>query len=428
MLLRVSLAAIDNGFRVGHRSIMSSIAPVAAGDLLKHKSFLSFLLSRSFSRFASQIGAVAIGWQVYDMTGSAFDLGMIGLVQFLPTALLLFVAGHTADRYERKRVVQICEVVEALTALFLAFGAFGGWLTVTHIFIATFVLGIVGAFESPALAALLPLIAPQGSLQRATAISSGAAQIATITGPALGGLAYAFAPSAAYGLMGAFGFFAAIGVGMVRLSQPAAVRDPATPDDLFAGVRFVRNNPSILGTISLDLFAVLLGGATALLPIYARDILQTGPLGLGILRAAPAVGALLMTAFLARHTINHRVGMRMFQAVIVFGIATVVFGLSHWMWLSVLSLAILGAADTISVVIRFSLVQLATPDEMRGRVGAVNFLFINASNQLGQFESGITAALFGAVPAAVLGGVGTIAIALLWMKLFPRLRDVERLE
>jgi MFS family permease len=228
--------------------------------------------------------------------------------------------------------------------------------------------------------------------------------------------------------MGAFGFFAAIGIGFVRLSQPAAIRDPATPDDLFAGVRFVRNNPSILGTISLDLFAVLLGGATALLPIYARDILQTGPLGLGILRAAPAVGALLMTAFLAHYTINHRVGMRMFQAVIIFGAATVVFALSHWMWLSVLSLAILGAADTISVVIRFSLVQLATPDEMRGRVGAVNFLFINASNQLGQFESGLTAALFGAVPAAVLGGVGTIAIALLWMKLFPTLRDVERLE
>ena len=407
---------------------MSAIMPVGAGDLLRHRSFLLFLLSRSFSRFATQIGAVAIGWQVYDMTGSAFQLGMIGLVQFLPTALLLFVAGQAADRYERKRVVQICEIVEGLTALFLALGALGGWLTVTQIFIATFVLGIVGAFESPALAALLPLIAPQGSLQRATAISSGAAQIATITGPALGGLAYALAPGAAYGMMGAFAFFAAACIGVVRLTQAAAVRDPAAPDDIFAGVRFVRNNPSILGTISLDLFAVLFGGVVALLPIYARDILQTGPLGLGILRAAPAVGALLMTVLLARYNINHRVGMRMFQAVIVFGVATVVFALSQWMWLSVLALAVLGAADTISVVIRFSLVQLATPDEMRGRVGAVNFLFINASNQLGQFESGITAALLGAVPAAVLGGVGTIAIALLWMKLFPTLRNVERLE
>src|SRR6478752_4976197 len=407
---------------------MSSMMPVGAGALLKHKSFLLFLLSRSFSRFATQIGAVAIGWQVYDLTGSAFDLGMIGLVQFLPTALLLFVAGHTADRYERKRVVQICEVVEGMTALFLAWGAFAGWLTVTQIFIATFILGIVGAFESPALAALLPLIAPQGSLQRATAISSGAAQIATITGPALGGLAYAFAPSASYGIMAAFALFAAASMGLIRLTETPAARDNATPDDVFAGVRFVRNNPAILGTIALDLFAVLFGGVVALLPIYARDILEAGPLGLGILRAAPAVGALFMTMYLARHTINRHVGRRMFQAVIVFGVATVVFALSSWMWLSVVSLAILGAADTISVVIRFSLVQLSTPDEMRGRVGAVNFLFINASNQLGQFESGLTAALFGAMPAAVLGGVCTVAVALLWMKLFPSLRDVEKLD
>ena len=297
-----------------------------------------------------------------------------------------------------------------------------------QIFIATAVLGTAGAFESPATAALLPLIAPQGTLQRATAISSGAAQIATITGPALGGLAYAVAPGLPYGMMVLFWLSGAMLTGAMHLPQPAMVRDAATPADLFAGVRFVRSNSAILGTISLDLFAVLLGGATALLPIYARDILQTGPLGLGILRAAPAVGALLMTAVLARHTIRRRVGMRMFQAVIIFGAATVVFALSQLMWLSVLALAILGAADTVSVVIRFSLVQLSTPDEMRGRVGAVNFLFINASNQLGQFESGVTAALMGAVPAALLGGVGTIAIALLWMKLFPALREVERLE
>ncbi|SHH63918.1 MFS transporter [Bradyrhizobium erythrophlei] len=407
---------------------MSSLIPVGSRALLKHRSFLLFLLSRSFSRFSSQIGAVAIGWQIYDLTGSAFDLGMVGLVQFLPTALLVFVAGHAADRYERKRVVQICQLAEALTALFLAWGAYAGWLTVLQIFIATAVLGTAGAFESPATAALLPLIAPQGSLQRATAISSGAAQIATITGPAIGGLAFAVAPGMPYGLMVLFWLSGAILTGAIHLAQPAVVRDSATPADLFAGVRFVRSNAAILGTISLDLFAVLLGGATALLPIYARDILQTGPWGLGILRAAPAVGALLMTAVLARHTISRRVGMRMFQAVIVFGAATVVFAVSHLMWLSLLALAILGAADTVSVVIRFSLVQLSTPNEMRGRVGAVNFLFINASNQLGQFESGVTAALLGAVPAAVLGGLGTIAIALLWMKLFPTLRDVERLE
>lgn len=400
-----------------------------SSSLLRHRSFLLFLLTRSFSRFSSQVAAVAIGWQIYDLTGSAFDLGMVGLVQFLPTALLVFVAGHAVDRYERRRVLQICQLAQALTALFLAWGAYSGSLTALQIFIATGVLGTATAFESPAVAALLPLIVPQGTLQRATALSSGSAQIATITGPALGGLAYAVAPSMPYGMMVLFWLSGAILTGAIRLAQSAVVvRDSATPADLFAGVRFVRNNPAILGTISLDLFAVLLGGATALLPIYARDILQTGPWGLGILRAAPAVGALVMTAVLARHTINRRVGVRMFQAVIVFGVATVVFAVSQWMWLSVMALAILGAADIVSVVIRFSLVQLATPDEMRGRVGAVNFLFINASNQLGQFESGVTAALFGAMPAAVLGGVGTIAIALLWMKLFPTLRDVERLE
>ncbi|MCC8956998.1 MFS transporter [Bradyrhizobium sp. Pear77] len=406
---------------------MSSVTSAGARDLLGHRPFLFFLSSRSLSRFSSQIGAVAIGWQIYDLTGSAFDLGMVGLVQFLPTALLVFVAGHAADRFERKRVVQACQVAEALTALFLAGSTFAGTISEIQIFAATFVLGIAGAFESPATAALLPLIAPQGSLQRATAISSGAAQVATITGPALGGFAYALMPSAPYAVMMVFWLFGALLTGGIGRLRQAAAKDGAS-DDLYAGVTFVRSNPAILGTISLDLFAVLFGGVTALLPIYARDILQTGPLGLGILRAAPAVGALLMTMVLARHTINRRVGMRMFQSVIVFGVATVVFALSHWIWLSALALAVLGAADTISVVIRFSLVQLATPDEMRGRVGAVNFLFINASNQLGQFESGVTAALLGAVPSAVLGGVATVAVALLWMKLFPTLRNVEKLE
>jgi MFS family permease len=407
---------------------MSSLAPVTAGTLLKQPSFLFFLLSRSLTRFASQIGAVAIGWQIYDLTGSAFELGMIGLVQFLPTALLVFVAGHTADKFERKRVVQLCQLAEAATALFLCWGSYAGWLTEVHIFVATFVLGMAGAFESPTIAALLPLIAPQGSLQRATALSSAAAQVATITGPALGGIAFAFAPGLPYGIMLVFWLFSAVLTGGIKTTEPETPKDAATADDIYAGVRFIRNNSAILGTISLDLFAVLFGGVTALLPIYARDILMAGPFGLGILRAAPAVGALVMTAVLARHAIDNRVGMRMFQSVIVFGVATVVFALSHWMWLSVLALAVLGAADTVSVVIRFSLVQLSTPNDMRGRVGAVNFLFINASNYLGQFESGVAAALLGTVASAVLGGVATVAVALLWMKLFPTLRDVERLE
>lgn len=402
--------------------------PVSARALLSHRAFLFFLLSRSLSRFSSQIAAVAIGWQIYDLTGSAFDLGMVGLVQFLPTALLVFVAGHAADRFERKRVVQLCQLAEAATALYLGVITYLGAVSEVQIFIATFVLGIAGAFESPTTAALLPLIAPQGSLQRATAVASGAGQVATITGPALGGFAYAIAPHLAYAVMLLFWIFGMILTGFIRPRPQAVAKEGTDSDNIFAGVRFIRSNPAILGTISLDLFAVLFGGVTALLPIYARDILQTGPMGLGVLRAAPAVGALLMTMVLARHAISRHVGLRMFQAVIVFGLATIVFALSSWMWLSVLSLAILGAADTISVVIRFSLVQLSTPDEMRGRVGAVNFLFINASNQLGQFESGVAAALLGAMPAAVLGGVATVAVALLWMKLFPSLRQVESLE
>jgi MFS family permease len=413
---------------------MSTTMPVGAGALLTHRSFLLFLLSRSLSRFSSLIAIVAFGWQVYDLTDSAFALGMMGLAGFLPTALLVFVAGNVADRYERKRILQACQFLEALTALLLAWGAYAGWLNVVDIFIAVLVLGTTAAFENPATAALLPLVVPEGAVQRATALSSGSAQLATITGPALGGIAYAISPGLPYAMMVVFWLIAAICAGAIRLTQPAEPRraatpkGSATPGDLFGGVNFIRNHPAILGTLSLDLFAVLFGGVVALLPIYARDILQTGPWGLGVLRAAPALGALLTTVVLARQPIARRVGLRMFQAVIIYGVATVVFSLSHWMWLSVVALAVLGAADTVSVVIRFSLVQLATPNEMRGRVGAVNFLFINASNNLGQFESGVTAALLGTMPAAVLGGVATVAIALLWMKLFPTLRDVERLE
>ena len=407
---------------------MSSTLPIGAATLLRQSPFLFFLLSRSLSRFSSQIAAVAIGWQIYDMTDRAFDLGMVGLIQFLPTALLVFVAGSAADRYRRRRVVQVCQLLEALTALYLCWGAYAGFLTEVQLFAATFVLGVAGAFESPATAALLPLIAPHGTLQRASAIQSGAGQLATITGPALGGFAYAVAPGLPYGIMAGFWLVGMVFTGVINVMDEPAGAEDSTGKDLFAGVRFIRENPAILGTISLDLFAVLFGGVTALLPIYARDILDAGPFGLGMLRAAPAIGALLMTAVLAWHTISRHVGLRMFQAVMIFGAATVVFALSHWLWLSVAALAILGAADTVSVVIRFSLVQIATPNEMRGRVGAVNFLFINASNQLGQFESGVTAALLGTVPAAALGGLGTIAIALLWMKLFPVLREVDKLE
>jgi MFS family permease len=407
---------------------MSSESSGTAGNLFRHPPFLFFFTARGFSKFCYQIGAVAVGWQVYELTDSALDLGLVGLAQFIPMALLVFAAGHAADRFDRRRVVQIAQLIAAAVASFLAWGSFAGWLNATEIFAAVAVLGGATAFESPASAAMVPLVTPDGLLQKGTALSSATFQIATIAGPALGGLLYAAAPGAPYAIMAAFWLLAAILNGAIALKRVAAATEPPTLAAVFAGVGFVRRNPSILGTISLDLFAVLLGGVTALLPIYARDILHTGPWGLGVLRGAPAVGALLMAAALARYSLKRRVGLRMFQAVIVFGVATVIFALSHWLWLSMLALVVLGAADMVSVVIRLSLVQLGTPNEMRGRVGAVNYLFINASSQLGEFESGVAAALLGAVPAAALGGIGTIAVALLWMKLFPTLRNVERLE
>jgi MFS family permease len=407
---------------------MSSESSGTAGNLFRHPPFLFFFTARGFSKFCYQIGAVAVGWQVYELTDSALDLGLVGLAQFIPMALLVFAAGHAADRFDRRRVVQIAQLIAAAVASFLAWGSFAGWLNATEIFAAVAVLGGATAFESPASAAMVPLVTPDGLLQKGTALSSATFQIATIAGPALGGLLYAAAPGAPYAIMAAFWLLAAILNGAITLKRVASVAEPPTLAAVFAGVGFVRRNPSILGTISLDLFAVLLGGVTALLPIYARDILHTGPWGLGVLRGGPAVGALIMAVTLARYSIKRRVGMRMFQAVIVFGMATVIFALSHWLWLSMLALVVLGAADMVSVVIRLSLVQLGTPNEMRGRVGAVNYLFINASSQLGEFESGVAAALLGAVPAAALGGIGTIAVALLWMKLFPTLRNVERLE
>jgi MFS family permease len=299
---------------------------------------------------------------------------------------------------------------------------------VPAIYAAVALLGVATAFESPATAALLTGVAPKGQFQRAAAISTGMFQIAVISGPALGGFAYVGGAALPYAIMAVFWVIGSVLNGAIRLEAPAGDRPQPRLGDLFAGIGFVRSDRAILGTISLDMFAVLLGGATALMPIYAKDILETGPWGLGMLRAAPAVGALAMTAVLARRSITRRVGMRMLQAVVVFGVATLVFALSRNMLLTLGALVVMGAADTVSVVIRHSLVQLRTPDEMRGRVGAVNFLFINASNQLGEFESGMTAALFGTVPAAVLGGLGTVGVALLWMRIFPELKAVERLE
>ncbi len=410
---------------------MSSAVPSTDPDtarLFAHRPFALYIIGRGFSRFAAQMAVVAMGWQVYELTDSAFMLGMVGLAQFTPMALLTFLAGHAADRYDRQRVVQLCQIAEGLAAALLAWGSWEGWLTVETIFAAVALFGVAAAFESPASAALLPGVTPKGALQRATAISTAVFQMAVICGPAISGLLYAAGSFVPYTAMALFWLIASFANGAIVPEREDTGRPPPRLADLFAGIGFVRRDKPILGTISLDLFAVLLGGATALMPIFARDILHTGPLGLGLLRACPAVGALAMTFVLARHSLQRNVGLRMFQAVILFGLATIVFGLSRSFWLSGLALIVMGAADTISVVIRTSLVQLRTPDDMRGRVGAVNFLFINASNQLGEFESGVTAALFGAVPAVLIGGAGTVLVAGLWMWLFPSLRDLQRLE
>src|ERR1022692_4665157 len=354
---------------------MSSASSATSPVLFGHQPFLFYFWARGLSEFSYQIAAVAVGWQVYALTGSAFALGMVGLVQFIPTAVLVFVAGHAADRYDRKRVVQICQIAEGLTAAFLAWGSFAGWLNVAEIFAAVAVFGAAAAFESPAAAALLPGVAPDGMLQKCTALSTGVWQLATISGPALGGLAYAMVPAAPYAAMAVFWLLAGMLNGSIRVDRPVTAKEPPTFAALFAGVGFVRRNPAIFGTISLDLFAVLLGGATALLPIFARDILHAGPEGLGLLRGAPAMGALLMSLVLAHWTIRSRAGTILFSCVAVFGITTIVFGLSHAFWLSMVALFVNGAVDMVSVVVRQTLVQLDTPNEMRGRVSAVNSIF-----------------------------------------------------
>jgi MFS family permease len=406
---------------------MTSITSEAAGGLLRHRPFLFYFCGRGLAESASQITAVAVGWQVYALTGSALNLGLVGLAQFLPMLLLMLFAGHAADRYDRRRLLQVCQIGGGLVAAYLAFGSFAGWLTVPEIFIAVALIGVFDAFENPAKGALLPGVAPEGLLQKAAALTTGAMQAAAIGSPALGGFIYALAPGAPYIIAALFWLLAAIANSAIKLDRPVAAKPPPL-EGLFDGIKFVRSNPAILGTISLDLFAVLFGGATALLPVFARDILHTGPWGLGVLRAAPAVGALIVAVYLTHHPIKRRVGMRMFQAVVGFGLATIVFALSHLFWLSILALAFAGAADTVSMVIRVSLVQIATPDAMRGRVGAVNYLFVNTSNQLGEFESGTLAAFIGAAPAVLLGGLASIGIALLWMRLFPSLRTLETLE
>ncbi len=396
--------------------------------MLRHAPFSLFLCARVSTSVAFQMQGVAVGWQIYALTNSALYLGLVGLAQFLPMFLLTLVVGHVADRYDRRIVTRLSQTIECLTAGALAVGSFSGWQCKESILALIFVAGAARAFEGPAMQALMPGLIPTYLIPRAAAWSASAFQTASILGPALGGLLYAVGPTTVYVTVSIMFLAASVFITLIRTEQVLPKRESVRLQALLSGITFIRSRPEILGAISLDLFAVLLGGATALLPIYARDILSTGPWGLGLLRSAPAIGALVMSVFLARYPLRRRVGRTMFGAVVIFGIATIVFAVSTSFVLSLSTLIILGAADVISVVIRHSLVQIGTPDEMRGRVNAVNSMFIGTSNQLGEFESGVTAALLGVVPAVLIGGIGTIIIVLIWMRLFPQLSYMESLE
>jgi MFS family permease len=394
--------------------------------LLDQKPFLRFWMARLFGVLANQMLMVAVAWHMYELTSSAWDLGLVGLFQFVPALVMALPAGHLADRWHRGRIFAACILAQAVVGVLLVASTHAGLTTRELILGLSVVLGMTRAFQMPAQQALTPLLVPQALLQRAISLSSVGIQIAIICGPALGGLLYTTGATTVYATCVAFSLLSAALTLTVRYRHVPA-QGAATLASVLAGVSYVWKSKVLLGAMSLDLFAVLLGGATALLPIYARDILHTGPQGLGLLRAAPAVGALLMTLLLVRFPLQRHVGYKLLGAVAVFGLATLVFGLSSHFGLSMLALAVTGAADSISVVTRLTLMQLETPDEMRGRVSAVNSIFIGASNQLGEFESGATAALLGPVGSVVLGGLGTVLIAASWLRLFPALARRDRL-
>ena len=400
---------------------MSEIPPA----LYRRRDLHFFVTSRFIATVAVQVQSVAIGWQIYEMERTPLALGLVGLCQFLPMFLLTLPAGDITDRFNQRRVYSLAAALQAAcSALFLGlslFAAHTAWA-----FYAVLVLfGAARGFAGPSGQSLLPFLVPAERLPRSISISSSTFTAAIIAGPALGGLLYAFGPLATYSLC--ISGFAVAALIVANLGGRRFTPEPtlATRFERVAeGVRFVRSRPVVFGAISLDLFAVLLGGATALLPIYARDILHVGPTGLGLLRAAPAAGAFVMAVWLTRHTIKRHVGIKMFASVALFGLATIVFGLSTFFPLSLAALFVLGAADMVSVNVRSSLIQLSTPDAMRGRVSSVSTLFIGASNELGEFESGTTAALMGTVTSVVVGGIGTLAVVAGWMKLFPALRKV----
>ncbi|ANL36134.1 MFS transporter [Rhizobium phaseoli] len=394
----------------------------------RHSSYTRFFFARFLLSFSQQIVSVAVGWQMYDQTGKAIYLGLIGLVQFLPSLLLILVTGSVADRHNRRVIAALCSLVSALCTLALlimtATDTFAPW----PVFAVLLIFGIERAFMSPAVQSLAPNLVPEHALSNAIAWNSSSWQLAAITGPVIGGLLYGVSATTAYTVAVIFSILGAGLLFMIPKPEQKTVGEAKSWAMILGGFSFIRAEKVVLGAISLDLFAVLLGGATALMPIFARDILTLGPWGLGLLRAAPGLGAIVMAIFLAAYPLKHRAGIYMFIGVALFGLGTIIFGVSTNTEVSIAALALMGAADMVSVYVRESLIALWTPDELRGRVNAVNMVFVGASNELGEFRAGTMASIFGAVPAVVIGGIGTLVVAAIWASSFPKLRRIDTLD
>ncbi len=393
----------------------------------RHRPFTLFWASRFLNSFAVQILSVSVAWQVYDMTRDPFDLGLVGILQFLPALLLVLVTGAASDRYGRRLIMALCDGLEALCGAALLYFALSGSTNVMPIFITLVVIGIARAFYGPAASSLAANLVPTETFANAVSWNTSAWQVASIVGPVAGGLLYGFSAEAAYSVATVLLVISAVAILAIPKPTQHSTMHGNALETLLGGFRYIYKEKIVLGAISLDLFAVLLGGAVALLPVYARDILVLGPWGLGMLRAAPGIGAVGIAFWLAGHPIRDHAGYILFIAVALFGVFTAIFGVSTMPWLSIAVLACLGAADGISVYVREVLIQLWTPDALRGRVNAVNMVFVGASNELGEFRAGMMASAYGAVPAVLFGGVGAIAVAIGWAIMFPELRKARSL-
>src|SRR5580693_3798268 len=403
--------------------------PRAGRAAFTHPAFVLFQIARFLIVVAVEMQAVAVGWQVYEITKRPLDLGYVGLAQFLPGILLFPISGHISDRYQRSKVLSACYAGYAVCFALLLTLSERGTPAITSIYVVLILIGIVRSFNATASRSILPQLVPTEHFPNAVAWNATIFQAATILGPSFGGIVYAafHGPSAVYVIATITAIGATISSFRIKPEVKARPREPMTLKTVFAGLHYIWSKKLILGAISLDLFAVLLGGAVALLPVYAREILHTGPWGLGLLRAAPGVGAAIMAVLLAHWPLRGRSGPTLLWSVAGFGIFTIIFGVSRSLTISLIALLLLGASDMISVIIRATLTQLATPDEMRGRVNAVDMIFIGASNEFGQFESGVTAQWFGSVPAVILGGVGTLVVIAVWAWMFPELRQAGEL-